>query len=245
MNAQWAFYAAAGALTALVMVVLWRSVRLDAAAPVAAHGGDRGIRYWSAATAVGVAALAFGLYGLRGNPDAIDDSRVLLSDELLQQGMPPAGALAEELYQGLQRHLQKQPNDPRALVLKARLDMQSGRYAPAVVAYERAMLGRSKVVNDAGVWVEYAEAMAMQQGRSLVGEPQRLLQKALELNRQHPQALDLAGSAAIEAQDYAAAVIYWERLLALLPPSSPRHAQLKSAIQRAHQLARFALPVKP
>jgi cytochrome c-type biogenesis protein CcmH len=245
LNPQWAFYALAGALGALVLAVIWRGFKRGAATQPGA-GATLATAPWKAA-AVGLAllVLAFGLYGLRGNPGALGGERAALSEQLLEQGLPPSGEAAEALYQTLQGHLKKQPGDPRALVLKARLDMQAERFAPAVVAFQGALAGRSKVVNDAGVWVEYAEAVGMAQGRTLVGEPQRLVLKALELDARHPQALDLAGSAAWEAGDYAGAVAYWKRLLVLLSPGSPRHAPLQTAIERAEQRARFALPARP
>jgi cytochrome c-type biogenesis protein CcmH len=244
LNPQWAFYGLAGALSALVLWVMWRSLRRGVVSPPGA-GAAQGFPRWTAVASLGVVGLAFGLYGLRGNPEALGGDRVALSEQLLEQGLPPPGEPAEALYQTLQAHLKKQPGDPRALVLKARLDMQAERFAPAVAAFQGALAGRSKVVNDAGVWVEYAEAVGMSQGRTLVGEPQRLLLKALELDGRHPQALDLAGSAAWETGDYAGAVAFWKRLLVLLPPGSPRHAPLQAAITRAEQRSRLALPARP
>lgn len=245
MNPQWTFYALASGLSALVLWVMWRSLRRGAALQPGGSAAPIKGRAWPFGIGLGVLVLAFGLYSLRGNPGALNEDRVALSEQLLEQGVPPAGEAAEALYQTLQAHLKKQPGDPRALVLKARLDMQADRFGPAAEAYKAALAGRSKVVNDPGVWVEYAEALGLLQGRSLLGEPQRLVLKALELDGRHPQALDLAGSAAWEAGHYADAVTYWKRLLALLPPASPRHQPLTAAIERAEQRARFALPTKP
>lgn len=243
MNPQWAFYALAGGLSALVLWALWRSVRRSA---LQQPGGGAGVPIqslrWSFGIGLGVLLLAFGLYGVRGNPDALSDNRVALSEQLLEQGLPPPGKAADALYQALERHLKKQPDDPRALVLKARLDMQAERYAPAVAAFKGALVGRSKVVNDAGVWVEYAEALAMVQGGSLRGEPQRLLLKALEMDGRHAKALDLAGSAAWEAQDYNTALHHWRRLQQQLASDDSRQTALQAAIASAQRRARFSLP---
>ena len=143
------------------------------------------------------------------------------------------------------RHLGRQPNDARALVLKARLDMQAQRYEPAAQAFAKALAGRSKAANDAGVWVEFAEARAMTQGRMLAGEPLDLVKKALSIDAHHFQALDLAGSAAWEMRDFATAAMYWKRLLEQIPPGSSRHAELSLAIQRAERSARLSLPPQP
>lgn len=190
-------------------------------------------------------AFAFGFYGLRGDPAALGADRAALSAQLLQEGLPVAGDVSERVYAELQRHLQKQPRDPRALVLKARLDMREQRFTEAVAAFERAVAGNSKAAQDAGVWVEYAEASAMAQGGTLVGAPESLLQRALRLDARHPQALDLAGSAAWEVRDYATAATYWQRLLAQTPPGQTRHAELAAAVERAQRRARLALPATP
>lgn len=156
--------------------------------------------------------------------------------------MPAPGEAAERRSSELERHLRQANGDPRAWILKARLAMQSDRHAKAAAAYAQALAGRSKAVNDAGVWVEYAEALGMRQGRTLLGEPQRLVCKALEIDGRHPRALDLAGSAAWESGDYGGAVAHWQRLLEQLPLGSERHAELTQAIARAEQRARLALP---
>ena len=49
----------------------------------------------------------------------------------------------------------------------------------------------------------------------------------------HPQALELAGSAAAR---------YWQRLIAQIPASDPRHGELVAAIARADKRGRLSLP---
>ena len=107
------------------------------------------------------------------------------------------------------------------------------------------MAGRSKAANDPGVWVEYAEAQGMAQGGTLVGEPLRLVHKALAIDARHARALDLAGSAAWELRDYASAATYWQRLRTQLTPGETRHAELTGAIEHAQRLARLSLPAPP
>ena len=43
----------------------------------------------------------------------------------------------------------------------------------------------------------------------------------------------MAGSAAFEERDFAAAARHWRALLALLPAGSPEHRELAAAIARA------------
>jgi cytochrome c-type biogenesis protein CcmH len=92
------------------------------------------------------------------------------------------------------------------------------------------------------VWLEYAEALGLQQGGTLVGEPAQLVAKALALAPDDPKALDLAGSAAWEQRDFKQAALHWRRLLLQLPPGSERHQPLADAISRVEQHARLAPP---
>jgi cytochrome c-type biogenesis protein CcmH len=191
--------------------------------------------------AVAVPLLAFGLYAWRADAAAAaQDPQAAIGQMLASNENPGAGA--EHVYSQLERQLQRYPKDTRARVLKARLDMQAGRFEEAAAGYARALEGASKATRDPDVWVEYAEAAGIVQGRTLIGEPQRLVDKALALDANHPGALDLAGSAAWELRDFSAAARHWKRLLSLLPPGSARHAELGLAIERAEQRARVSLP---
>lgn len=155
------------------------------------------------------------------------------------------GAAGASDYSELERHLKRQPRDGRALVFKARMDAEAGRFEQAAQGYAEATRVATRVARDPGVWVEYAEARALAQGGSLVGEPEQLLQRALDLDGRHVQALDLAGSAAWERGHYGQAAVLWQRLLALTPPGSERYAALVKAIGRAEMLAKVSLPPRP
>ncbi len=168
------------------------------------------------------------------------------------QSTPAASPVAEEQaleaaapaerHALLERQLQRNPRDARARVLLARMDAEAGAHAAAAAGFERAIADSPKVARDAGVWVELAEAKALQQGGRLAGEPAKLVDHALALQATHPQALDLAGSAAYEAGDYKAAAAHWKQLLAALEPADARREPLTAAIARAEQRGRFALP---
>ena len=81
------------------------------------------------------------------------------------------------------------------------------------------------------VWCEYADALGMAQGGRLEGRPRELIERALALNPAHPKALEMAGSAAYERGDFAAAARHWKALLAQLAAGSPRTA---SSRRRSH-----------
>jgi len=244
LGVPWAFSAAfVGMLAVAALFVLPRPSRL-AGAGAEARTPDGSARpcVRQALSLLALTALAGSLYLWLGDPGAIDPSRSALSAQLRDPDATLDPAAAEHALAELQQHLTRQPGDARAWVMKARIDMQAQRYELAAAGFERALQGKSKAIGDAGLWVEYAEARGMQQGGTLAGAPRQLVGKALSLNPEHPQALDLAGSAAWEAGEFTLAASHWKRLLAHIPEGSPRHVHLSSAIQRAEQRARFALP---
>ena len=211
-------------------------------ATAAATEASRAAPGWTRAlVAIGLPAAAFALYASLGDFAALSDARAGLSEQL-RSATSDAEPADDAVYAELERHLQRQPGDARALVLKARLDMQAQRFELAAAGYQRALAGSSKATRDPAVWLEYAEATGMAQGGTLAGSPQPLIAKALSLAPDNPKGLDLAGSAAWERGDFASAVTHWTRLLAQIPPGSARHRELAAAIEQAGQRARLTLP---
>ena len=204
-------------------------------ADVRARPPRRATRALAVVVAVALPLAAFGLYARFGNPGALLAPAGETS--LMLRTADPAAQRAE-----LDRQIARNPRDGRALVLLARLDMDENRFADAAKRYEQAVAAAPKVAADPAVWCEYADALGMTQGRSLAGKPTELIQRALALDAAHPRALEMAGSAAYEQRDYAAAVRWWSLLLAQLAPGTPPHDELSAALDRARQRAQFALP---
>ena len=175
--------------------------------------------------------LAFGLNSIFGDQGALSGRGGMTAHERTDpQGVP---TLREQLVAQLGRS----PRDGRAWVMLARLEFEADRYAESAAAFGRAIVASPKVARDPAVWCEYADALGMAQGGSLAGAPRELVMRALSLNPAHPKALEMAGSAAAEARDYATAVTYWRELLALLPERAPMRIELEAAISRADELA--------
>lgn len=154
----------------------------------------------------------------------------------------PAAAPQAAKLAALEAHVASTPKDARAWVLLGRARMEANQFGPAAFAYERAIAVAPKVARDPAVWCEYADAVGMSQGGSLVGKPRELIGKALEFDAEAPCALEMAGSAAVEARDFRAAQDYWSRLLRQLPAESPQHLQLATALKRIELQSKFALP---
>jgi cytochrome c-type biogenesis protein CcmH len=108
-----------------------------------------------------------------------------------------------------------------------------GRFDDAVTAYAEAA---RRAPDNPNVLADYAEALAMSRGQSLQGEPETLALRALKLDPNHLKALALAGSAAMDRNDGAAAARYWEKLATLIPPGSEMARDIAASIAEARAL---------
>jgi cytochrome c-type biogenesis protein CcmH len=181
--------------------------------------------------AILLATVAFVQYAITSDRRAVSNSA--------ERSMAVAEDLRAPTYRAnLLAQVARNPRDGRAWVLLARTEFDADRFGEAASAYEKAVAASPKVARDPAVWCEYADALGMAQGGSLAGAPRDLIARALAINPAHPKALEMAGSAAYEAHDYAAAAGYWRELLAQIPPRTQEHGELAAAIDRADQRAR-------
>lgn len=161
-----------------------------------------------------------------GRPDALDPA----AQQATQADVTPEQV--EAMVATLAQRLKDNPENAEGWHMLGRSYAVLGRYPDAVAALRQA-LGRQP--GNADLLADLADAVGMTQGRSLAGEPRRLLAQALEADATHPKALALAGSGAFEAGDYAAARGLWERLLPLLPPESEAVQSVRGSIAEARE----------
>ena len=100
------------------------------------------------------------------------------------------------------------------------------RYPEASKAYARAS---ELAPTNAQLLADHADVLAMLQGQSAAGEPTRLIERALKLDPNNLKALALAGSAAFERNDFAAATTYWTKARA----GAPAGSEFASALDRS------------
>jgi len=177
---------------------------------------------WIAAVIVGVTipALAFGLYAAIGTPSATDPKT------LAAQPSPDEKQIAG-MVESLARKVRERPDDAKGWALLARSMAALGRFQESADAYEH--LARLQP-NDPDVLADWADSLGMAQGRSLLGRPRELVEKALAIDPAHQKALALAATAAMDAGDFAGALVYWQRVAAAMPPGSPDAAQVEQII---------------
>jgi cytochrome c-type biogenesis protein CcmH len=197
--------------------------------PVAVKAGGG----WSALALVIVVPLAAALlYFQLGNPEAL-----LLSGSGSGTGSGREHQVTpqqlESMAAKLAAKLEQNPGDPAGWALLARSYYQLRRIPEAIAAYEKAAALTS---DDAALYADYADALAMVQGRSLEGKPLELIKRALAIDPTQWKALALAGTAAFDRKDYREAVRYWEQLRVTLPPESEMAQSITASITDARNL---------
>ena len=132
----------------------------------------------------------------------------------------------------LSARLQQTPEDAEGWRMLGRAQMALEQPEQAVRAYE---VVTRLMPKDAGALADYADALAVRNGRDLKGEPTRLIEQALELDPVHMKSLILAGTAAFNRGDFANAVAYWDRAGAVGPADDPMAQQARAAAAEARE----------
>ncbi|WP_455210084.1 c-type cytochrome biogenesis protein CcmI [Kaarinaea lacus] len=140
----------------------------------------------------------------------------------------------EEQIRKLQDHLQTNPDDVEGWTMLARSYYFLKNYQAASETFNR--VASLTQETDPNVLADYADALAMAQGRNMQGRPYDLVKKALQVEPFHQKSLWLAGTAAYQAQDYASALQYWEKLITLFPEGTDGHNQMLRNIAEIKQL---------
>lgn len=118
----------------------------------------------------------------------------------------------------LKARTEADPEDGDAWLALAQSYRSQRDFTAASAAYAKA---QSLLPPDADLLADYADAMAAAQDRRLDGEPIALVEQALQIDSDHPKALWLAATAALQRGDNAQAKTHWRHLQRLLPIDSP------------------------
>lgn len=183
----------------------------------------------AAGLAVVIPVLAIGLYLLLGNPLAVEQTG-FASAPAEDVSMAQIEAMVAKAAQRLENQPADQPADPQAWEMLARSYAALQRFPEADKAYKRAV---QLAPQNAQLLADHADVLAMLQGQSAAGEPTRLIERALKLDPKNLKALSLAGSAAFERKDFAAAVDYWSQARLMAQPGSEFAAGLDRSIDDA------------
>ncbi len=198
----------------------------DAGAPdtPVATGTGRGTAI-AAGIAVPLAALL--LYFAVGNPGA-------LSPEAAGDAHAITRGQIESMVERLAARMKENPDDPEGWTMLGRSYAVLDRHAEAAAAYASAV---KRSPPNAQLLADYADALAMSQGRKLQGEPERIIAQALKVDPDNVKALALAGTVAFQNQDFKRAIGHWERILKVVPPDSEIAEAVRDSIADARKVA--------
>jgi cytochrome c-type biogenesis protein CcmH len=182
-------------------------------------------RAWALALALLllVPAASFTLYQRLGNPVAAIAATATGGGAGHEMSERQIAAMVESLAQ----RLKQRPDDADGWVLLAHSYQALEHFAEAADAYAHA---DALIPNNASLLADYADALAMAQGRRLDGAPAALIQRALAIDPKHKKALALAATVALETRDLDTSIAYWRRLAAELPAGSEEARQVADVI---------------
>ena len=182
-------------------------------------------RAWALALALMllVPAAAFTLYQRLGTPVAAVAATAADGGTGHEMSERQIATMVESLAERLKQH----PDDANGWVLLAHSYQALERFTEAADAYAHA---DALIPNNASLLADYADTLAMAQGRRLEGAPAALIQRALAIDPKHKKALALAGTVTLETHDLDASIAYWRRLAAELPAGSDEARQVADVI---------------
>jgi cytochrome c-type biogenesis protein CcmH len=187
-----------------------------------------------AALVVGITIplLALGVYMATGNLRGLDP----------HLGAPDA-AQVEAMVERLAAKMRENPDDVEGWKLLGRSYAVMGRYPDAVAAFAKAA---ERAPRDAQLLADFADVLAMSRGGQgemrLAGEPEKLVERALQIDPNNLKALALLGTAAYERKDYARAAELWGRMLPLVPEGSEDARMISENVEEARKLAHIGPP---
>ncbi|HSQ09447.1 MAG TPA: c-type cytochrome biogenesis protein CcmI, partial [Burkholderiaceae bacterium] len=188
--------------------------------------------------ALAVPLVAGLMYWKLGAPDAFSPMATAPTAPDASHQMTPEQL--DGMVQQLAARLEKEPGNVEGWVILARTYYAMRKFPEAAAAYEKLT---QLVPDEPDLLADYADALAMSQGRDLSGRPFALVQAALKINPTHWKALAMAGTAAFDRKDYKGAVDYWERLRSSQPADSPIAQSIAVSISEARKLG--GLPPAP
>ena len=167
--------------------------------------------------------LALILYLMLGSPGYSD---LPLEDRL---NVPPETLPLEGLVVHLEQRLKDNPDDTDGWLMLARTRMALGEADRAEDALLNAMSLRQGE-QSADILVMLAESRLQQQDGLIVSGDETLINRALEINPNHPRGLYLRGLSLLQQGDKTKALVIWDGLHSAAEPDSPWQIFLRAQL---------------
>jgi cytochrome c-type biogenesis protein CcmH len=187
----------------------------------------------AASIAVVIPIVAIAGYLLLGTPVALDASKQVAQQQAGAHDMSPQRLAT--MIDGLQVRLRANPDDVEGWMMLAKTAQAVGRYDESVRAFREIV---RRVPPDAQLLADFADTLAMANGRTLEGEPQQLIEQAIKVDPTNIKALALGGTIAFQQKDYAKAAKLWRGVLDSVPPDAEFAQRMRDSIIEAESSRR-------
>ncbi len=184
---------------------------------------------WVAPMLVGMALpiTAIGVYVMNGQPALVS---MVSSDASENGSTEPSNEQIQQTINTLKDKLKDDEDNGERWLLLARSHDAAGQFSEGVSAYEKAV---ELMPDNPDLLVEYANALGRFNDRDLSGQPTELVNQALKLDADNPNALALAGAAAMQQGDNELASKHWGHLESIIPEDSPDHDRVVALLAQA------------
>ena len=180
------------------------------------------------ALVIGVPVTVGALYWTLGVPGSVAPNSQVAAPKDGEHALSQEQIVA--MVERLALRLQENPNDGAGWLMLARSYAVLGRYPESAAAFNRAL---GMLPPDAQHYADFADIVAMTQGKSLAGEPEKLVRRALEIDPRNIKALALSGTISFDRQDYPQAIREWRKVLEQLPEQSAVATGIQGSIRDA------------
>jgi len=149
--------------------------------------------------------LKLGEYRVIDNPQLVQEARI---EQPQNHNMS-----MEEMLKRVKKRLKDNPEDAEGWFIMGRTFLSMRKIDEAVTAFQRTY---DLVGDEPEVMFTLADALALQNKGSMVGEPIDLVRRGLKISPQNPTGLWLAGLAAEQRKEYKLAHERWSEMLPLI-----------------------------
>ena len=165
------------------------------------------------------------------------DYRVIDNPQLTQAAPPQPQTAApqmslDEMVAAAEKRLRENPDDAEAWFLLGSTYMAKQEFDAAVNAFRRC---DTLMADEPGILFALADALAMQNNGSLLGEPEALVLRGLQRAPRFPNGLWLAGMAAEQRQDFSTAHHYWSLLLPMITDDAAAADEVRGLLASLEQ----------
>ena len=180
--------------------------------------------------AIFVPLLSISMYVTLGSPEGMKMIPGQQPERIAANPQQNQAGSIREMVMKLVEKLKENPENADSWFMMGRTMMNLEQYKEAVTAFRKVL---SLTGDDAVTLVSLADALAMQYGGVLDGEPKLLLEKAIILDGNNVTALWLLGMAAERRENHQLSLSYWEKLYPMLENGDPTKDTLANLIAEA------------